>query len=178
MYMERCVFYSSINEANAKCYIWQDKIAPRLISSTCFLSFLSGSLLRFLSVLRLVSDFSFTSRISFFSILIVYDASLKSFFNFAASLVSDIQVFCFICQIASHLMFIISLVSDSGSNWLNTKTAYFVEVSRSHCRLFYTLLTVYLCICIPAGLLYSQTTTFQYSLEMYGQASLFGCSYY
>ena len=89
----------------------RDEIAARLTSSTFICSvhlcpFLAGSLLRFLSVLRLVSAFHLPAAF-------LYSILCQSCFKFPVSLVSDIQwvVLGFIRQIPSHLMFILGLVS-------------------------------------------------------------------
>ena len=128
--------------------------------------FSQGSLLRFLSVLRLVSAFHLPA--AFFTATLWDSILSHSYCKFAPSLVSDVRLlFCsfvlsLICRIPSYLMFILSLVSDSGSHLVEYKNS--VSILRSHWRLFYTPLTLavhQVCICVfnlyPSRLLTQQS---------------------
>ena len=134
-----CVFYSSsiigiIIEANAKCYRHMMKSRPcGLLLRDFSVSFLSGPLLSFPTVLRLVFlTFIFTSRI--YTYQMVCDVrlilSLVSNSRSVSLLIckSSCSLFQF-CQIPSQLMFILSLVSDSGSRLIECKNSTFIALT-------------------------------------------------
>ena len=106
-------------------------------------SFLSGLLLRFVSVLRLVSDVHLSAE---FTCQIIYDIQFSVSFH---NVVSDFQLFSVvICQIPSHLMFIswspFSVSSQTlDRTWLNTNTAH-ITLTPPSCIYFCILLVVFL----------------------------------
>ena len=141
-------------------------------------SFLSGLLLRFVNSSETRFWFSFTSTTAAFICQIACDIQFSVSFRSNLFQIRSQSRFwypvflCFISQIPSQLMFILSLVSDSGSQRLNTKTAYIYCTHTAVCYTHCLLRTRYLCICIPAGLspVVTQLPDSIDSLAMYGQA--------
>ena len=112
--------------------------------------FSQGSLLRFLSVLRLVSAFHLPA--AFFTATLWDSILSHSYCKFAPSLVSDVRLlFCsfvlsLICRIPSYLMFILSLVSDSGSHLVEYKNSVHMYYAHTAVCSTHRLLCIYSCM--------------------------------
>ena len=121
-----------------------DEIATRLISSTCICLLFSQALCR--------DSFQFWDSF----LLFIHQPPLwiVQGIQFSASLVSNWQSVSVPFVRFLHVWSFSVSSQTLDRTWLNTKTEY---VLRSHCRLFSTLLAVYLCFCIPEILLSDST---------------------
>ena len=136
----------------------------------------TGSFLRhFISLLSLrsVAEIPFSSETRF---LFPFASRIKSSTNLWYSILS--QSYCAVSfsdtpsiqQLFSFVRFLHKRCSLLGllpldRTWLNTKTAYVpVDITSARPPVLYTAccVFVYLCICIPAGLLSSQPTSLHY----------------